>query len=150
MASAKQQTGMRGVFLVAAELCFHDLNVSPTSRGAAGADLLVTDHNCGRAFSILVKTNAKPVSFWLVGQRATSLISATHFYVLVNIHKDGKHAFYVIPSSVVAKKTIVNRRARSTWYEFHTRDALAYRDAWPRVGGRSKEVAAPSKPRAHR
>ena len=36
-------TGMRGVYLVAAELSKRGFIASPTSRGAQGADLLVTD-----------------------------------------------------------------------------------------------------------
>ena len=39
----QQQTGTRGVFLVAAELASRGLIVSPTSRNSFGADLLVTD-----------------------------------------------------------------------------------------------------------
>ena len=36
-------SGMTGVYLVAAELSKRGFIVSPTSRGAEGADLLVTD-----------------------------------------------------------------------------------------------------------
>ena len=52
MASKQQQSGMRGVYLVAAELVARGFIVSVTSRGAAGADLLVTDHTCARAWSV--------------------------------------------------------------------------------------------------
>lgn len=135
MASASQQTGMRGVFLVAAELSAHGLIVSPTSRGAAGADLLVTDHNCANAFSVQVKTNAKPASFWLVGEKAKEIASPSHVYVFVNLRpKDGHHEFFVVPSAVVAEKTTVSRRAKSTWYGFNKRDAEAYRSAWANIG----------------
>ena len=44
--------------------------VSPTSRSAMGADLLVTDQRCKNAWSVQVKTNGKPRSFWLVGKEA--------------------------------------------------------------------------------
>ena len=43
MTSRAQLTGMRGVYLVAAELTRLALIVSPTSRSAQVADLLVTD-----------------------------------------------------------------------------------------------------------
>jgi len=43
MPSKGQQTGMRAVYLVAAELVGRGLIVSPTSRNAFGADLLVTN-----------------------------------------------------------------------------------------------------------
>ena len=46
MASTGQMTGMRGVYLVAAELCRYGLIVSPTSRSAIGADILATDSKC--------------------------------------------------------------------------------------------------------
>ena len=66
MASTGQQTGMRGVYLVAAELSRLGLIASPTSRSAIGADILVTDQLCSRSFSVQVKTNAKTFNFWLV------------------------------------------------------------------------------------
>jgi len=141
MASGSQQTGMRGVFLVAAELSAHGLIVSPTSRGAAGADLLVTDHNCANAFSVQVKTNAKPASFWLVGEKAKHIASPSHVYVFVNLRpKDGHHEYFVVPSAVVAEKTAVSRRAESTWYGFNKRDAEAYRNAWANVGANEKSA----------
>lgn len=46
MASSGQMTGMLGVYLVAAELSRRNFVVSPTSRSAAGADLLATDQAC--------------------------------------------------------------------------------------------------------
>ncbi len=54
MVAKRQQTGMRGVFLVAAELTARGLMASPTSRSAFGADLLVTDQGCLKAFSVQV------------------------------------------------------------------------------------------------
>ena len=43
MASIQQLTGMRGVYLVAAELSRLGFIASPTSRSAIGADILATD-----------------------------------------------------------------------------------------------------------
>jgi hypothetical protein len=57
MATKGQMTGMLGVYLVAAELSRLGFIVSPTSRSAAGADLLVTDQECQKAWSVQVKTN---------------------------------------------------------------------------------------------
>ena len=73
--SKHQQTGMRGVYLVASELAARGLIASPTSRSAAGADLLVTDENCANAFSVQVKTNAKPAGFWLAGAKTQNISS---------------------------------------------------------------------------
>jgi len=63
-----QLTGMRGVYLVAAELSRLDFIASTTSRNAQAADILVTDQTCQRIFSVQVKTNAKAARFWLRGQ----------------------------------------------------------------------------------
>ena len=50
MASKQQLTGMRGVYLVAAELSRLGLIASPTSRSAIGADILATDQSCQKNF----------------------------------------------------------------------------------------------------
>jgi glycine cleavage system pyridoxal-binding protein P len=52
MASVGQMTGMRGVYLVAAELSKHGLIASPTSQSAMEADILVTDQKCIRVGSM--------------------------------------------------------------------------------------------------
>ena len=82
MATTGQMTGMRGVYLVAAELTRLGFIVSPTSRSARGADLLVTDQECQKAWSVQVKTNQKPASNWLVNKHALTLKSDNHVYGL--------------------------------------------------------------------
>lgn len=108
MAAKGQMTGMRGVYLVAAELTRLGFIVSPTSRSAAGADLLVTDQKCKRAFSVQVKTNARTFGFWLIGKKAREIVSDTHIYVLVNIRNSvrsgEKIEFFVVPSKIVARR----------------------------------------------
>jgi hypothetical protein len=52
MAMQTQLTGMTGVYLAAAELSHLGFIVSPTSRSARGADLLVTDQGCRKAWSV--------------------------------------------------------------------------------------------------
>ena len=135
MASKNQLTGMRGVYLVAAELSRLGLIASPTSRSAIGADVLVTDHLCSRSFSVQVKTNAKVFNYWLVGSKAQEMVSQTHIYVFVNLRakKDGEEIeFYVVPSSIVAKKTKYGKAktSGSEWYSFDLKDALPYKDKW--------------------
>ena len=76
MASKGQLTGMRGVFLVAAELSKRGFIVSPTSRSALGADILTTDQSCCKTFSVQVKTNAKNASFWLIGANIEVTLSS--------------------------------------------------------------------------
>lgn len=72
MATKSQLSGMRGVYLVAAELAARGFIVSVTSRSAAGADLLVTDDSCTRAWSVQVKASYKPATYWLLGCETTT------------------------------------------------------------------------------
>ena len=62
MAIDRQLTGMTGVYLAAAELSHRGFIVSPTSRSARGADLLVSDQDCQKAWSVQVKTNANKMA----------------------------------------------------------------------------------------
>lgn len=73
----KSQTGMQGVYLVAAELTYRGFIVSITSRNAFGADLLVTDQQCRQAWSVQVKTNHQAMSFWLVSNRMDEILAPT-------------------------------------------------------------------------
>lgn len=131
MASQAQMTGMQGVFLVAAELSARGLIVSTTSRNAMGADLLVTDADCRRTWSVQVKTNRKPASFWLVGKKALENVSPSHVYVLVNLRSsDGLHEYFVLSSREVARLTKVSKLESSTWYQVNKRDIPKARDRW--------------------
>lgn len=131
MAVIRQQTGMRGVFLVAAELAARGLVVSPTSRSAFGADLLVTDARCRRAFSVQVKTNATHSTFWLLNKHSKRVVSRSHVYVFVNLGENGRTPeYFVVPSKVVAKRMYTERRPGSTWYSFSRHHGIRYRDRW--------------------
>jgi len=132
MLSKNQLTGMRGVYLVAAELSKHGFIASPTSRGARGADILATDPECKCAFSIQVKTRAPVSSYWLLSEYAKEMRSATLIYVFVNIKKEGlPPEFYVVPSAVVAKKMwIEKQKGGSIWYSFALDDAKPFQDKW--------------------
>ena len=95
-----------------------------------GADLLVTDSACACAYSVQVKTNAKPSSFWLVGAPAKVPKSPSHLYVFVNLRSDHQHEYFIVPAAFVAEHTRVSEREKSTWYGFHKRGAEQYRGAW--------------------
>jgi hypothetical protein len=103
-------TGMQGVYLVATELTKRGLVVSPTSRSAFGADLLVTDQKCKHAWSVQVKTNFDRRKFWLLSKHARETRSDTHVYVLVNLGQKNPHQmgsppdFYVVPSRILARR----------------------------------------------
>jgi hypothetical protein len=127
MASKSMMSGMRGVYLVAAELVARGFIVSVTSRSAAGADLLVTDHACNHAWSVQVKATPKATTYWLCGPKARQLRARSHVYVFV-ARMAGRPEFYVVPSRVVAKHVKVVHRKRSTWYSWIKQER--YRDAW--------------------
>lgn len=134
-AKKAQQTGMQGVYLVAAALSRQGLIASPTSRSAKGADILVTDSECARAFSVQVKTNGKKGSFWLVGEHALSLRSESHIYALVNLTDDsGAFECFVVPSQTLAGLVKVDRNRNSTWWYVERKDVEAFKDGWKVFG----------------
>ncbi|MBF0318933.1 MAG: hypothetical protein HQL01_03890 [Nitrospirae bacterium] len=135
MASKGQMTGMLGVYLVAAELTRLGFIVSPTSRSAAGADLLVTDQGCKKTWSVQVKTNRKAAKFWLMSQHDTNTKSDTHMYVFVNIGGDTERAnFLVVCSNDVASKVVTQVKNNSIWYYFSRPDQLPNNEGWELFG----------------
>lgn len=132
MAISQQITGMRGVYLVAAELSRLGFIVSPTSRGALGADLLVTDQFCRNTFSVQVKTNQRTFTFWLLNRKAKEISSSNHIYVLVNIRKN-ETEYFVVPSRIIAKRMYTEQSKtgkKSTWYAISLSDIQQYKDKW--------------------
>lgn len=127
---------MRGVYLTASELSRLGFIASPTSRSAAGADLLVTNHSCSAAFSVQVKTNASNFGFWLVGEKAQHLWFRSHIYVLVNIRpgKEHDHEYFVVPSKAIAQLTKPIKRPNSTFHAIFRKDVDKYRDKWSVFG----------------
>jgi len=137
MASINQLTGMRGVYLTAAELSKRGFIASPTSRSAIGADILLTNQSCKRTFAVQVKTNARVFSFWLLNKKAKDLVSGSHIYVFVNIRTRKSVEiidFYVVPSKVVAKKMVYSKSPKYEWYAFNLTDAERYKDKWTLFG----------------
>ena len=136
MAAKGQFTGMRGVYLVAAELSRLGLIASPTSRSAQGADILVTTGDCKRAFSVQVKTNASFFGHWLAGKDIP--VSPTHIYVFVNLKKKAdveSVEFYVVPSKVVAKRVGLFKGANGAELRpFLIKHAHKYRNNWKLFG----------------
>ena len=135
MASKGQMTGMLGVYLVAAELTDRGFIVSPTSRSAMGADLLVTDQSCQKAWSVQVKTNRKAAKFWLLSKHAKTLKSDTHAYVFVNVKGKERPDFLVVSSHEVADRMHrVVRSTGSTWYSLRLRDMPSKSEGWELFG----------------
>jgi hypothetical protein len=135
LAHKAQMTGMLGVYLVAAELTRRYFIVSPTSRSAAGADLLVTDQACQKAWSVQVKTNRDPTSYWLFGANTARLKSGTHMYVFVNVGYKERAEFIVVPSSHVAAKVFHEiSKTGSEWYSFSRSDRVTVGEGWELFG----------------
>jgi len=135
MANKGQTTGMLGVYLVAAELTRRGFIVSPTSRSAAGADLLATDQACQKAWSVQVKTNSGRPNFWLVGAHAKQLRSESHMYVFVNNARAEKPEFLVARSDYVAEKVFHSVSSKgSEWYSFSTADRPTDGEGWDQFG----------------
>jgi len=131
---------MRGVYLVAAELSRLGFIASPTSRSAVGADILATDQQCSKTYSVQVKTNAKTFGFWRVGAKAREMHSPTHIYVLVNLRK-GKDAeridYFIVPSEVLAAKMISGiskSESKSEWHQINMNEVASYKDNWEVFG----------------
>jgi hypothetical protein len=140
-------TGMQGVYLVAAELTKRGLVVSPTSRSAFGADLLVTDQKCEKAWSVQVKTNFGRPGFWLLNKHSKETKSNSHVYVLVNLGQKAKKLkpsdFFVIPSRVLAnkmKKTPPRGRTGRIFYSIYRNKVQRYKDKW-NIFGRGTKVS---------
>jgi hypothetical protein len=126
-----QLTGMTGVYLVAAKLTKLGFIVSPTSRSARGADLLVTNQSCSKTFAVQVKTNASTFGFWLFGKHAKKMTAKGFVYVLVNLRQEGERPeFFVVPSATVARKLYIS----GPWRSFRYEDAKGYRDKWRAFG----------------
>jgi hypothetical protein len=121
---------------VAAELSKLGFIAAPTSRSAAGADLLVTDQKCRRSFSVQVKTNSRSFGFWLVGNKVKEMASVNHIYVLVNIrkHKSGGETieYFVVPSQKLSRRS----GREGVWPSIFRKRILECQDDWS-VFGRS-------------
>jgi len=132
-----QATGMQGVYLAAAELTKRGLTVAPTSRSSFGADLLVTDEQCKKAWSVQVKTNFGRPRFWLVNKRSDQVTSPSHVFVLVNLNQANARQrlltpeFYVVPSRVIARRMRTTpRKTGAIFYSIWANDIERYRERW--------------------
>jgi hypothetical protein len=132
MASKHQFTGMTGLYLVAAELSKQGFIVSPTSRSAHTADLLITDATCKNTYAVQVKTNATTFTFWLVNAKTSQIVSDNFVYALVNLRKTGPE-FFLVPSAVVAQNVKVSQPSKtrkSVWYSVYLKEITEFKDNW--------------------
>ena len=137
MTTKGQFTGMRGVYLVAAELSRLGFIASPTSRSAIGADILATDRSCQNTFSVQVKTNARTFNYWLLTKKAKEQVSKNHIYVLVNLrqNKAGETIeYYIVPSKIISEKMLYSNCKNSDWYAITLKSVEKYRNDWSVFG----------------
>jgi len=135
------KSGMQGVFQTAAELTHRDFIVSLTARNAFGADLLVTDHQCKRTWSVQVKTNKNTsANFWLLNASSETLISDSHIYVFVGLQGNQRPKFLVVPSRVVAANVWKDVRPGGTFYSFSRETKFDHKDeGWEDAFGEPSE-----------
>lgn len=131
----RYQTGMHGVYLVAAELTGRGFIVSVTSRNAFGADLLVTRQGCEMTWSVQVKTNRQTPSFWLLNSHAQEMKYPSHIYVFVNLKEKDRPEYYIVKSEFVADNVCVQPTKSGTWYSFGRTDAIPYLEGWDAAFG---------------
>jgi hypothetical protein len=127
-----QITGMTGVYLAAAELSHLGFVVSPTSRSAKGADLLVTDQSCLNTWSVQVKTNAQKKGQWTLNEGDSKYTSNSHIYVFVNIMGDSRPEYLVVSSKHVAEN--IKRAPHSTRCWFNKGDGPRDGEGWELFG----------------
>jgi hypothetical protein len=118
MATRQQMNGMLGVYLTAAELTSRGFIVSPTSRNAFGADLLVTDQKCRRAWSVQVKTKSGRQKYWHLNKAAIDLSSKSHVYVFVTLNSTNRPDYLVIGSNKVVVSINKYKSKNYLWHTF--------------------------------
>ena len=134
MATGLQMNGMLGVYLTAAELTSRGFIVSPTSRSTYGADLLVTDQKCRRAWSVQVKTKNTKNKYWLLNAAAAKLKSGSHIYVLVDLKGASRPEYLVVPSEIVARNMTTRKWKDHTWHAFPRSAVTAPGEGWEIFG----------------
>jgi hypothetical protein len=137
----KAQTGMQGVYLVAAELTGRGFIVSITSRNAFGADLLVARQGCETTWSVQVKTNRQNTSFWSLNSHAQQMKYPSHIYVFVNLKGNNRPEYYVVKSEFVADHVDIYETKKGPWYSFGSSDAMPYLEGWDAIFGKPGQAS---------
>lgn len=111
----KHNSGMRGVYLAAAELSMNpNLVVTVTARNGVGADILAYNKESRRFFAVQVKTNTHGSkstlrSFWLIGKSLQDTEPREDFvWILIADHAvehDDAPEFWVVPDAVMIERS---------------------------------------------
>jgi len=63
------------------------------------------------------------------------MVSSTHVYVFVNLNESRRGPdFYIVPSTVVAKKMLSEKSQKGKWHSFMRNDANPYKRKWSIFG----------------
>lgn len=102
MATNSQLIGIAGVHLACAELTLKGYIATLTSRNAEGIDILVSNRDGSKSRTIQVKTTTKNKD-WFLNEKLEEKYSDNFIYIFVNIDKDNKAEFHIVPSKIVAE-----------------------------------------------
>lgn len=146
----KFQSGMQGVFHTAAEFTYRGFVVALTSRNAFGADLLVTDDQCQRSWSVQVKTNKNTSAhYWLLNEHCENLKSDSHGYVFVALKGNERPQFLVVPSRIVAANVCkeVSKKTGNVFYSFSRKTKWDHKgEGWEECFGSPGAIPDPENP----
>ncbi len=142
------QVGMLGVYTTAAGFIRRGFTVAATSREAQGADLLVTDASCQRAWPVQVKaTQNKKTYYCHVGKAALLPPSRSHVWIFVDFVNDHPE-FLVVPSDLVEKHARRQPPRPDGWLVFDRKHAKhpGKEQQWA-IFGPNTRIGLPIQPR---
>ena len=82
-------------------------------------------------FLVTSQTKSTRASYWLLSRDYKRFVSDSHMYVFVSIKEGGVPVeFFIVPSTVVAKKAYAEPFGKDVWYSFTVNRAKPYLDRW--------------------
>ncbi len=119
-----QLIGIAGVHLTCAELTFKGYIATLTSRNTEGIDILVSNKDGSKFKTIQVKTTRKNKD-WLLNKKVENIFSDNFFYILVDINKDNKAEFHIVPSKIISETT---KQGHQEWLNTPNKKGEAHND----------------------
>lgn len=149
-------SGVAGEYFVAAELSRRGYIACITLKNTRGVDLLVSNRLGQKAVGVQVKTNQGGGKEWLLTQRDETIANPNLFYAFVNLNRQGKPEYHVVPSPVVAQfisrdhlewlagvKKNGGARKDTPMRTFRDREGK-YKDAWHLLGLQADTDCSPA------
>lgn len=112
MKLTKQLSGVAGEYYVAAELSRRGYLAAITLRNSDGVDILVSNTNGDKLFSIQVKTTQNK-SKWILSKKIENESSKNKYFVFVNIPAEINQPplYKIISSEILAKHIFTGHRS---------------------------------------